>query len=233
MKVNIKTYGCSLNQADSEAIAGLLEKEHTIVENQDEADICIINSCTVKSPTENKIMNELKHLKEKNKKVVIAGCLSQTKYGQEKLKDYSFIGTNTINQVNNVVEETLKGNTLQIIKNNQEGKRIDLPKIRKNKVIDIIPINKGCLSACSFCMTKKSRGHLSSYKKEDIKYQMQTAIQQGVKEFWLTSPDTSTWGQDLKLELPNLLNELLTLRGNYKIRLGMGNPDYFMRYTEK
>jgi len=228
--VYIETYGCSHNQADSEQMAGLLkEAKFNIVDNIDDAYVVIINTCTVKTPTENNFYKRLKEVEalEDKKLIVIAGCIPQTDI--KNIKKYPIIGTKQIHKVVEVVEEALNDNPLVYI-DTHEMPPLDLPRVKKNSIVGIIPINRGCLGACSFCKTKAARGNLISYPIEEIKREMLRLLKDGTEEIWLTSQDTGCYGFDINTNLANLLNELLTISGDYKIRIGMMNPDHLLKF---
>lgn len=105
-----------------------------------------------------------------------------------------------------VVEETLKGHNVRLLGQKKvNGKRVAgpsllLPKIRKNPLIEIIPINSGCLNQCTYCKTKHARGDLVSYPPEEIIQRAKDAFQEGVVELWLTSEDTGTYGRDIGMK---------------------------------
>jgi threonylcarbamoyladenosine tRNA methylthiotransferase CDKAL1 len=232
-KVFIKTYGCSFNTADSENMAGLLnESNYIIVDNEDDADLIIVNSCTVKNKAENKFWRDIKDIKKLNKPVIMAGCVPQAEKSKSKFLGYSVIGTNQINNVVEVVDETLKGNTVQLLKK-EKNPRLNIPKVRKNSIIEIVPINEGCLGSCNFCLTKFARGHLLSYEPNEIIKHIRHALNDGVKEFWLTSQDTACYGYDINTNIVELLKKILELKRDFKIRLGMGNPDYLPDYLDE
>lgn len=108
----------------------------------------------------------------------------------------SVIGVQQIDRVVEVVEETLKGNTVKLMGTKREnGKKIGgasllLPKVRRNPLIEIIAINTGCLNQCTYCKTKHARGDLGSYPPEEIVARARQAFEEGVVEIWLTSEDT-------------------------------------------
>lgn len=229
-KVFIKTYGCSFNQADSENMAGLLlkSKNFDIVDNEDKADLVIINSCTVKNNAETKFWRDVNNIK---KPKILAGCVPQAEKDKSKFLGFSVIGTNQITNVVEVAEETLNGNTVQLLKK-EKNPRLNIPKIRKNSIIEILPINEGCLGSCNFCATKFARGHLFSYDPDEIVKQAREALNDGVKELWLTSQDTACYGYDIKTNIVSLLRKLLEMKRDFKIRLGMGNPDFLPDYLD-
>lgn len=179
--------------------------------NKEDADIWLLNSCTVKNPSEDTFRNDIQAAKKRNKHVVVAGCVPQGNPKNDYLKGISVVGVQQIDRVVEVVEETLKGHSVRLLGQKKEnGKRLAgpsllLPKIRKNPLIEIIPINSGCLNQCTYCKTKHARGDLASYPKEEIIQRAKDAFEEGVVELWLTSEDTGTYGRDIGTSLPELL----------------------------
>ena len=223
---HIQTAGCSTNLADSEQMAGLLKQaKFELVETIEDADVVVFNICTVKSPSENAFYSQLEQFKTEHpyKIPIIAGCIPQS--DRSKLRGYALIGTKQIHNIVQVVEEALHDNVLQLL-NNDEMPPLNLPRVRKNPIVEILPINRGCLGAGTFCKTKKARGNLVSYPIPEIIEVATKAVKEGVKEIWLTSQDTFCYGFDIGTDLPTLLEELVKIPGDFKIRIGMGNPDH-------
>ena len=108
-----------------------------------------------------------------------------------------------IDRIVEVVEETLKGNSVRLMgqkkkdSRKQGGARLDLPKVRRNPLIEIIAVNTGCLNECTYCKTKHARGQLGSYYPEEIVERMRQSFGEGVVEIWLTSEDTGAYGRDI------------------------------------
>lgn len=233
-KVFIETYGCSLNQSDSELMAGLLKKAgFDIADSIDDADVVIVNTCTVKGPTENKFFKRLEEIKAKfpDKKIIIAGCIPQT--DPERLEGYSLIGPYQINNIVSVVEEVINDNTITAI-GEERNPRLNLPKIRRNKIIEIIPICAGCLGEpCSYCKVKSARGCLVSYSKNDIIRQAKAAVADGCREIWLTAQDTGCYGKDINSSLPELLMDITKIEGDFFVRVGMMNPDHVLEFLDE
>jgi len=147
-KIFIKTWGCSLNHSDSAQMAGLLqEAQFQITKDPEEADIIILNTCTVKAPSENSLFKELEKYKESYKTVIIAGCIPQT---NKKIANYPLIGPKQIHKIVEVVEEALNENPTTNL-SLEENPPLNLPTIRTNPFIEIIPISRGCLGNCSYC----------------------------------------------------------------------------------
>jgi len=234
VKVYIRTFGCALNHSDSELMAGLLEKAgFEIVNSAKEAFVIIINTCTVKGPSETKFFNYLEKIKSryKHKKIVIAGCIPQA--DASRLEGYPLLGTSNIINVVQAVEEALNNNPIKLLVK-EKHQRLNLPKIRKNPVIEIIPICEGCLGApCTYCKVKSARGDLRSYPKEEILHQARLAVRKdNIPEIWLTAQDTGCYGKDIGGSLPDMLNDLIKIPGDFKIRLGMLNPNHAFEFLE-
>ncbi|XP_065438040.1 threonylcarbamoyladenosine tRNA methylthiotransferase isoform X7 [Chrysemys picta bellii] len=240
-KIWIRTWGCSHNNSDGEYMAGQLASYgYKITENAAEADLWLLNSCTVKSPAEDHFRNSIKKAQEDNKKVVLAGCVPQAQPRQDYLKGLSIIGVQQIDRVVEVVEETIKGHSVRLLGQKKDngkrlgGARLDLPKIRKNPLIEIISINTGCLNACTYCKTKHARGDLASYPIEELVDRAKQSFQEGVCEIWLTSEDTGAYGRDIGTDLPTLLWKLVdVIPEGAMLRLGMTNPPYILEHLEE
>ena len=228
-KICILTEGCTYNKSDSEVMAGLLREAGFEITRVNDADIVIFNTCIVKGPTVAAARRKLKELKKKNKTVIVAGCIAQAE--PEWVKGYSLIGVDQIHDIVQVVEETLNDNTVTLIASANE-KRLNLPKARTNKLIEIIPICKGCLGNCAYCKTKSARGNLFSYKPEEIIKQARTAVEQGVKQIWLTAQDTGCYGKDININLPELVKQITKLEGDFMIRIGMMNPNHAREFLQ-
>uniref|UniRef100_A0A493SZ11 Threonylcarbamoyladenosine tRNA methylthiotransferase n=1 Tax=Anas platyrhynchos platyrhynchos TaxID=8840 RepID=A0A493SZ11_ANAPP len=240
-KIWIRTWGCSHNNSDGEYMAGQLAAYgYKITDNSAEADLWLLNSCTVKNPAEDHFRNSIKKAQEGNKKVVLAGCVPQAQPRQDYLKGLSIIGVQQIDRVVEVVEETIKGHSVRLLGQKKDngkrlgGARLDLPKIRKNPLIEIISINTGCLNACTYCKTKHARGDLASYPIEELVDRAKQSFQEGVCEIWLTSEDTGAYGRDIGTDLPTLLWKLVeVIPEGAMLRLGMTNPPYILEHLEE
>lgn len=131
------------------------------------------------------------------------------------------IGVTQIDRIVEVVEETLKGNQVKLLAK-KELPSLDLPKIRRNELIEIVPINTGCLGSCTYCKTKHARGKLGSYSPEAIVNSCMKATKEGVKEIWLTSEDTGAYGRDINTDLPHLVMDIIkNMPGDTMIRIGI------------
>lgn len=233
--IYMKTFGCSHNQSDSEYMAGQLSAfGYVLGDNPEEADLWLINTCTVKSPSQSAMETLISKCRSAKKPLVVAGCVPQGSRNLKELEGVSIVGVQQIDRVVEVVEETLKGHEVRLL-NRKTLPALDLPKVRKNKFIEILPINVGCLGACTYCKTKHARGHLGSYTVDSLVERVRTVITDGVKEIWLSSEDTGAYGRDIGVNLPILLKAIvaeLPSDGSTMLRIGMTNPPYILEHLK-
>jgi MiaB-like tRNA modifying enzyme len=238
--VYIETYGCANNFAESQIMAGLLERVGIrIVKDPEHADVIIVNTCDVKLTTRNKILDRLRFLSKKfgEEKLLIAGCMPEIELSvlRDQFPKASILSTNHIDEIVKAVSEILNGNRVEFV-GRKFVEKICLPKIRDNPVINIVPICSGCNGACAFCATKFAKGNVFSFSEEKIVKEIFDSKQSGVKEFYLTGQDISSYGLDSyeKSRLPELLQKILmVVKGKYFIRLGMMNPKNVLQISNE
>lgn len=231
-KIFVEAYGCSASFADSEMISGLiLNGGHTLAKNSSESDLNIVVTCSVKDATANKMMHRIKSLK--SKPLVVAGCLPKAeKDTVEKItKKASLLGPNSLGRTLQVIDSTLRG-TRYVALEDSDLSKVGLPKVRLNPVVGIVEIASGCMSECTFCQTKLSKGDLKSYRIGDVVRQVETEISEGCKEIWLTSTDNGCYGFDINTDLPTLIKAVSEIPQDFMIRVGMMNPMYMPRIKE-
>lgn len=233
--IYVETYGCSANKFDSEIMIGILEKFGYTISGLKDADYLLINTCGVKQPTEEKIIHRLKQLSNINKKIIVAGCLPKINLNRirKTVPNFSAIlDTNSIHKIDEIVKNIENGKSNIIYFSDKPEQKPILPKHSFNQVISIISISEGCLSSCSYCCTKFSRGSLISYKPSLIFEAVKHSINNGHKEIWITSQDNSCYGKDINTNLVELLNEICKIEGKYFIRIGMMNPSYLKDFLD-
>ena len=231
-KIFVEAYGCSASFADSEMISGLVVNGgHTLVDNSSDSDLNMIVTCSVKDATANKMIYRIKSLK--SKPLIVAGCLPKAeKNTVEKFtENASMLGPNSLGQTLQVIDSTLRGQK-QIALEDTDLSKVGLPKVRLNQTVGIVEIASGCMSECTFCQTKLSKGDLTSYRLGDIIRQVQTEIKEGCKEIWLTSTDNGCYGLDIGTDLPELINKVGEIPDDFMVRVGMMNPMYMPRIKE-
>jgi threonylcarbamoyladenosine tRNA methylthiotransferase CDKAL1 len=226
--VHVITQGCSGNLRESELMMGLLDKSgHQIVKDEKNSEVNVVNICTVKGDFT--AMREIRRIKRKfpDKKLVIAGCITPSIMPQVKELDASasFINTHNFGKINTVVDGSMQGSILELMDKKYENK-VDLPSVRKNPIVGIIPILNGCNYFCTFCSTKLVKGKLFSYPIDAIKADLKNHLRDGCREIWITSNDTGAYMVDKggKQKLVELMNNLLSVPMDFKVRIGMMNP---------
>ena len=225
--VLIHTLGCSANTGESEIMGGILSEEgYIIVDDLKIADIVIINICTVKG--DDTALKAIRKFNEhNNKKMVIAGCIppARSNIFKNASPDAALISTDNLSKIADAVKSVENNTPVSYLGRNYEDKA-GLNKFRTNREIGIITINNSCNDACSFCGVKLIKGKLKSYPSEKIISEAKKALFEGCKELWITSQDTAAYGIDIsgKSMLPELVNELVQIPGDFKIRIGMFNP---------
>ena len=232
-KIFVEAYGCSASFADSEMISGLiLNGGHTLAKDSSESDLNIVVTCSVKDSTANKMMHRIKSLK--SRPLVVAGCLPKAeKSTVEKITEKaSLLGPNSLGKTLQVIDSTLRGIRYVALEDSDLSK-VGLPKVRLNPVVGIVEIASGCMSECTFCQTKLSKGDLTSYRIGDIVRQVETEINEGCKEIWLTSTDNGCYGFDINTDLPTLVKAVSEIPQDFMIRIGMMNPMYMPRIKEE
>ena len=230
----VRTFGCSHNVSDSEYMEGmLLDYGYSLEKRADDAELWLINSCTVKDPSQAAFMHLVTKAKQEGKKVVVAGCVPQADQKIPGLEDVSVVGIAQIDRVVEVVEQTFQGSSVQLLQK-KALPRLDLPKVRKNPLVEIIPLSTGCLGACTYCKTRHARGKLGSYSPEAIVDRAKAAISEGVAEIWLSSEDTGAYGRDIGTNIGELLRSLISVvpEKGVMLRIGMTNPPYILEHLE-
>jgi len=228
-KIWIEAYGCSASFADSEMISGLiLNNGHTIAQSEDESDLNMIVTCSVKDATADKMVHRIKTLT--SKPLIVAGCFPKAEQSTvEKFSPQaSLLGPNSLGKTLDVVTSTLKG-TKRIELADSDLTKVGLPKVRLNPTVGIVEIASGCMSECTFCQTKLSKGNLKSYRVGDIVRQVTHDIDDGCREVWLTSTDNGCYGFDIGSSLPELIRAVGEIKRDFMIRVGMMNPMYLPR----
>lgn len=235
MKIYLKTYGCTFNQADTQIMENILREDNTIVDSIEEADVIILNTCYVKLPTEQKMITKIHDIESNfpEKKLIIGGCMVEvdpirlSKFS----KKASWIGPHKIDQIKEVVDKTVNGEVVR-----QWGittvPKAGLNKKANDSLVHILQICEGCSGACTFCCTKIARGSLNSYPIKLIVEEAEDAIKHGCKELQVTAQDTACYGEDSGESFAELLEQLANIEGEFRIRVGMMHPKSLHREFE-
>jgi MiaB-like tRNA modifying enzyme len=236
-KIFFETYGCPYNKADTKIMEKIVSKKFDITEDVERSDIIILNTCYVKTPTENRIVNRIKELARRfpEKKMVVAGCMTIVDKERVLLSNprASLLGPQNVDRIEEAIEKSLLGERFTFL----DHRRVDksrLPKLwKKNDVIRIVPVCEGCSDNCNYCCTRIARGSIFSFDTESILREISEGVQDGAKEFWLSAQDTSAYGLDKENDLADLINRVAEVDGEFFIRVGMMNANHAIKILEK
>ena len=205
----LKTYGCQMNERDSEAISGILEEMGlTRIDDYRKADVLLLNTCSIRENAHNKafgMLGRFKHLKEERPDIIVCvcGCMSQEEgVIDEILKNYRFvnlvIGTHNLDRVGTLLDEAITNNKQEIEVYSREQDFVeDVPSIRSNPYKAYVNIIYGCDKFCTYCIVPYTRGRERSRKKEDILKEVNDLINDGYKEVTILGQNVNAYGKDL------------------------------------
>jgi len=231
--VYVENYGCTANKFDMEIMLGQLRNAGYKISNEPaKTDIILINTCGVKKPTEDRIIQRIRRLSKLNKPLIICGCLPRINpeaIWKAAPNFAAMLDPRSVDQIVDAVRSAQKGEKNKIFFSKIPPPKLKQPIFRLSKVIEIIAISEGCLGDCAYCCVRFARGKLYSFPPEEILEKIKSAVSQGIKEIWLTSQDSGAYGIDINTNLANLLNECSKISGKFMIRVGMMNPNHVLR----
>ena len=218
----LKTYGCQMNEHYSENIEALLTGlGFKKVDNYENADLVLLNTCSIRENAHNKafgMLGRLKHLKAQKKDLIVGlcGCMAQeASVVEEIIKKYSWVnfvfGTHNMYQLPNIIDRAIEENKQQIEVFSKEGDLVEgLPVIRTNNYKAYVNIIYGCNKFCTYCIVPYTRGRERSRAKEDILKEVDELIKDGYKEITLLGQNVNAYGKDLydDYTLGNLLEDI-------------------------
>ena len=236
-KFYIKTYGCQMNEHDSENMRGILiELGMKPVADFEEADLIILNTCSIRENAHNKVfgmLGRIKHLKQRKTDIVvgITGCMTQEEVvANEILNKYKWmdfvLGTHNINKLGDIVISSFKDKSLKIEAPSIEGDIIEgLPLDRESKIKAYVNIMYGCDKFCTYCIVPYTRGKQRSRNKDDIIKEVKELIDSNYKEVTLLGQNVNAYGKDLdsNYNMANLLEDIAKT-GIERIRFMTSHP---------
>jgi len=196
-------------------------KEYTITQNEDEADIVVVNSCTVTNGADSSVRNYINRLGRANKKVYLTGCGAFTK-GEELLKAKKVVGVFGHSEKEKIDELLKKENFFELGDLNHVDKNIVTEFIGKSRAF--IKVQEGCDFRCSYCIIPYVRGDARSMDEELIIEQVRKLAANGFGEFILTGTNVGSYGKDSGSSLAKLLKRLSMIRGVRRLRIGSIEP---------
>ncbi|HHW68935.1 MAG TPA: tRNA (N6-isopentenyl adenosine(37)-C2)-methylthiotransferase MiaB [Tenericutes bacterium] len=236
-KYYVKTYGCQMNEHDTENIKAILEDmSFKETENYEDADFILLNTCAIRENVHNKVfgmIGRIKHLKEKKPHIIagICGCMAQEEVVVNKiLEKYKWLdivfGTHNIHNLPNILSRSLEKKELEIEVLSIEGNVIEnLPAKRDSKYKAWINIMYGCDKFCTYCIVPYTRGKQRSRKPEFIIEEIQQLISENYKEVTLLGQNVNAYGKDLDIDytMANLLEEVAKT-GIERVRFVTSHP---------
>ncbi len=231
-KVGVISLGCPKNTIDTEVMLGLLAKEgHQIVEGDAPSDVVIINTCSFIKDAQQESVNAILGQLDKNKKVIVTGCLVQ-QYKNDILKELpqvdGLVGTHNFVNIVDIVNNVTKGEKVSRIEAIPTSLYDDkAPRLRTTLAATAyIKINEGCDHSCTFCRIPQLKGALRSRALESVLAEAQQLADEGVREVILIGQDTTSYGLDLyrKPMLAKLLKELAQIEDLNWVRLLYAYP---------
>ena len=224
MRVGIYSLGCKVNIYESEFVTSLLKDAgFDVVSFSEEADVYIINTCSVTNEADRKSRKIISKARKENKDaiIVVMGCYSQVK--SDDIDADIIIGNKDKSKIVSLINECLeKKNKIKDIYNLREIDEFESMEINNfdNHTRAFVKIQDGCNAFCSYCIIPYTRGKIRSKKPKDVVREVTSLVNNGYKEIILTGIHTGKYGLDLdNYTLCDLLKELIKIKGIYRIRL--------------
>lgn len=231
MKIVFISLGCDKNLVDTEMMLGMLSaKGYSFTDEEDEADIAIVNTCCFINDAKEESINSLIALGEKKKDgqlkgLIATGCLAQ-RYAKEIREEIPevdvIVGTNAFDKIAEAVEAVSSKRRIEFLRDIN-----DSPVYGKNRLMTTgghyayLKIAEGCDKHCTYCIIPKVRGNYRSVPMDVLLKEAEQLVAQGAKELILVAQETTIYGVDIYGEkrLPQLLRELCKIAGLYWIRI--------------
>jgi len=210
---HIETYGCTSNQGESRRIErSLRDGGHRPADGPDEADVAILNTCTVVEKTERNMLRRAEELDDTTADLIVTGCMALAQGEEFESAD--------------VDAQVLHWDDVPTAVRNGE---CPTPTAGTEPILDgevgILPIARGCTSNCSYCITKFATGRIDSPPVADNVEKARALVHAGASEIRVTGQDTGVYGWDTgERKLPELLDRICDIDGEFRVRVGMANP---------
>ena len=235
----VKTFGCQMNEHDSERIAGLLEADgFTAAATAEEADVVVLNTCTIRENADNKLYGHLGHLKavkdrRPGMQIAVGGCMAQSEQGTiQQRAPYvdAVFGTHNVGAVTTLLERAAAGGTgvMEVLGEAPEGEFASaLPAVRDVPYAAWVTIQVGCNNSCAFCIVPSVRGKEISRTPDDIVAEVERLAADGTTEVTLLGQNVNSYGRDLTKRRPlfaDLLLRVGAVEGIERVRYTSPHP---------
>ena len=233
----VKTYGCQMNEHDSENIKAILEDmSFTEVDDMEKADLIILNTCAIRENAHNKVfgmLGRIKHLKESRPDIItgVCGCMVQEEsVVEEIMTKYKWIdivfGTHNIHNLPNILNTSIAKNKLEVEVLSIEGDVLEnIPVKRDNPYKAWVNIMYGCDKFCTYCIVPYTRGKQRSREPKYILEEVEKLVKDGYKEVTLLGQNVNAYGKDLEINytMANLLEDVAKT-GIERVRFVTSHP---------
>lgn len=204
-----------MNQGESRELTEVLQSlGHLEVSTLDEADIAFINTCIVIEPTELKIMRRLRQINQMGKGLIIAGCIPAVQHDLLYEEFPSAL----------IIEPQRYPTFAEMVRKRFDERSGDRTS-PSTSLTGILPVAQGCLGNCTYCLTKKARGDLSSYDETSLMDRAKVLVENGAMEIYITAQDSGCYGFEKGTNIAELLDKVVAIPGDFMVRVGMMNPD--------
>lgn len=237
-RYSIETWGCQMNEHDSENLSGMFDLMGFIkTDDREQADIIVFNTCAVREKAEMKVFGNLGHLKNLKQrrpqlKIVLTGCMPEEKAIVKKIKKkYDFlnlvIGTHSYHKFPELLKESyMNDNTTFDVDNKEDVVVENLPANRDYDIKAFVNIMHGCNNFCTYCIVPYTRGRERSRKPEDIVKEINNLVRKGVKEVTLLGQNVNSYGKTeaFDIDFSDLLVMVNQIEGLKRIRFMTSHP---------
>ncbi len=231
----MRTYGCQMNENDTEVMVGMLEKRGlTRIESEEQADLLLYNTCSIRDLAERKVLGKLGKLgslRYKRSIIGVTGCMANAKKETlfKKVPHIDFVlGTNNIHELNSVLDEVLLTGKQQSRVDMRFEHELDyLAATRDDKVKAYVSIIRGCSKYCTYCVVPYTRGPEVSRDPQSIIDECTALAHQGYKEITLLGQNVNSYGKDKpesKMLFHDLLHKIDAIEGIDRIRFMTSHP---------
>lgn len=203
-KIGVVSLGCPKNLVDSEIMLGMLKKNYEITNNEDEADVLIVNTCgfieTAKQESVNTILEMAEHKKNTCEMLIVTGCMAE-RYKEQIMEQIpevdAVIGTGNYKEIAEVINKAYSGEKSVLYGNLRELDYLENERVvTSGKGFAYLKIAEGCDNCCTYCIIPSLRGRYRSRKIEDIEKEAKALVASGIKEIILIAQDTTRYGLD-------------------------------------
>lgn len=204
-----------MNQGEGAQLeARLVSMGHVLVSDPADAELIVVNTCTVIRETERRMLKRLEELSRQQRNVVVTGCLAAVQSGEAAKRAPGAL----------IIPPRSYGSFAELVE-----ERFGLPQPSPSVITPaatsaVLPIAQGCLGNCSYCITRLARGSLVSYPMDGLVEEVRRHVASGAVELMITAQDTAAYGMDRNTDLGRLLEAITAIPGDFRARVGMMNP---------